>query len=315
MRCAFCDARFRRNDLLPEFPGGRTLAFDPERNRLWTICGRCGQWNLASLDYGERASAVAKLDSHFRATPEHGGSQAIGVAQVHGVTLMRIGDATWREFAAWRYGRRLQGRFWISRTAPWIVLGLSLFMAYTKPGQLVSSLPFVASGFSLFQMRDSLRSLWRVVGAVRAADGAMATVRVRQAQNAELLRDGADSWKLVVDHSRGTAVLRGDQATRALAAMMPAVNAYHGSSKQVDAAIDVIERVGGPSFVFAALAKGTRPGEDKKSRLVALKSADALALEIAAQEYQERRQLQGEVTAFELEWRDAEAVARIAETL
>jgi hypothetical protein len=55
VRCSFCDGRM-----------GKSVAFDPERQRLWAVCGRCGAWNLAPMDEDVRRRAIAQLDVAFR---------------------------------------------------------------------------------------------------------------------------------------------------------------------------------------------------------------------------------------------------------
>jgi hypothetical protein len=77
-------------------------------------------------------------------------------------------------------------------------------------------------------------------------DGSVGKVTVRGARHVELLREG-ESWKLVVEHSRGLAVMRGDEALRALGAFTTAVLSHGAPAEFVSAAIDLMERVGGPA--------------------------------------------------------------------
>jgi hypothetical protein len=58
--CLFCDARFRANDEVEAMPLGRRLAFDAAKGRLWVVCARCQQWNLAPLD--ERWEAIEESE-------------------------------------------------------------------------------------------------------------------------------------------------------------------------------------------------------------------------------------------------------------
>jgi hypothetical protein len=302
-RCAFCDARLRF----------KKVVFDPERSRLWDICPRCGQWNISPLDVDERRRAIAELELRFRAASEHGGTSAIGVARVGGMTLVRIGDASWREFAAWRYGRRLRTRYIVGQVAMWLAVPVAFLMFDAKPVAYLIALPLPLGQLVYFswQFWDRWRMKYRVVWQTRTPGGDEGTVRVGDAGDGELLRD-EQGWKLVLAHSRGASALRGQEAMRALAAVMPAVNLHGGTDDEIAAAIDVVEKLGGPSSVFEKLAKAAPLG-DEKSQIKWLKTEERLALEMCAHEEQERRGFMGEVSALGLEVRDAEHVARIVE--
>jgi hypothetical protein len=54
--CLFCNESLGTNDVVELFPVGRRLAFDPEKGRLWVICGECPRWNLSPIE--ERWEAI-----------------------------------------------------------------------------------------------------------------------------------------------------------------------------------------------------------------------------------------------------------------
>jgi hypothetical protein len=304
-RCAFCDAKLR----------GKKIAFDPGRGRLWEICARCGQWNISALEADERTRTVAELELEFRAASERGGTSAIGVARVGGRTLVRVGDASWREFAAWRYGRRLRARYVVGHVTMWLAVPIALLLFDPKPVAYLIALPLPLGQLVYFawQLWDRWRLKYRVVWKARTPGGEVGTVRVGDAGEGELLRD-EQGWRLVLAHSRGASALRGQEAVRGLAAVMPAVNLYGGTDDEIDAAIDVVERLGGSSAVFENLAK-TAPLGDEKSQIKWLKTEEKLALEMCAHEEQERRAFMSEVSVLGLELKHAAEVTRIVESM
>ncbi len=48
-RCLNCRAFLGRNESLEPLPVGRHFAHDPARGRLWVLCRRCRNWNLAAI--------------------------------------------------------------------------------------------------------------------------------------------------------------------------------------------------------------------------------------------------------------------------
>ena len=107
--CLFCNESLGTNDVVELFPVGRRLAFDPEKGRLWVICGSCTRWNLSPIE--ERWEAIDDCERLFRATHLRFSTDNIGLAQLReGLELVRIGKALRPEVAAWRYGDVIQRR-------------------------------------------------------------------------------------------------------------------------------------------------------------------------------------------------------------
>jgi hypothetical protein len=104
--CISCAADLGRNRTLASFDVGRMIAYDPEKAALWVVCPECAQWNLAPIE--EREDAIREAESCFFSTVARHQSGGIGIARASdGLSLVRIGDASSGELAAWRYGRRL----------------------------------------------------------------------------------------------------------------------------------------------------------------------------------------------------------------
>lgn len=133
-RCLSCYAPFPANAIFERVPLGRRLAFDPGRGRLWIICGVCARWTLQPIE--ARWEALADLE---RAVVDDArllvGSENMALYEIGDLELVRVGRASGREEAWWRYGRELtsrrdralgtmrRGRL-IERAAAFVLIGL-----------------------------------------------------------------------------------------------------------------------------------------------------------------------------------------------
>ena len=311
-RCPFCNRNVGANALLPELPVGKRLAFDPADARLWTICHSCGCWSLAPLDDAERHAAVARLEQFYAATSSRTASGGIGIADVHGTSLVRIGEATFSQFAAWRYGRRLSRRRLTSAVllALWGATALSL---YTPAGDRVLS---TTIGYSLILALLGGISWWtayRPLVRTRAADNRRAVVRPVHLRHATIVVDSR-GWRLLLKHSRGVSALEGRDAVRGLAAVFPHIHRFGAGAADTAAAIETVEAAGGPEALLAEwlTPETLGPGPHK---LWSLPKPFSLALEMAAHEETERLALKGDIAAMSLDWRQADETARLADRL
>jgi hypothetical protein len=292
-RCAFCDAKLR----------DKRVAFDPARERLWTICGRCGQWNLLPYD----ASVVGRLEVAFTAANTRGGGTDVGLAELaDGTTLVRVGSS-WSNFAAWRYGNRFIRRRW-----RWMILiiasGLFNQLRWERP--ILASAVWLAIAVAAVAVYAVL-ALRHKVCLVPLPDGTRAKLRNHHQGHARLRLSGGE-WELHVRHDEGESVLTGRDASRVVSVLLARLNYRGGRKFDVTLAIEMIERAGGPDKAFATwLTPEILAKSDGK--LWNLPKTLALALEMAAHEEDERRALAGELAVLRLDMRDAEHVARIVE--
>ena len=105
----FCKKPLGANEVVESFPVGRRLAFDAAKGRLWVVCAKCQRWNLTPLE--ERWEAVEECERLFRETPMRMSTENIGIARHgEGLDLVRVGEPSRAEFAAWRYGDRFGRR-------------------------------------------------------------------------------------------------------------------------------------------------------------------------------------------------------------
>ena len=108
-RCLFCNRGFRPNDTFGALPRGRRVAYDPVRERIWTICAGCHHWTLQPV--AARTLALHELE---RACTDRGRSLArtarVELFRVDRLLLVRLGDTRLPERVWWRHGRELRRR-------------------------------------------------------------------------------------------------------------------------------------------------------------------------------------------------------------
>ena len=336
--CLFCHADLGRNTLIEAFPVGRRLAFDGGRGRLWVVCRKCERWNLTPLD--ERWEAIETAERLYRGTKVRVATEQVGLARFMDdkgpVELVRIGRPLRPELAAWRYGDQFGRR----RTRHLLYLGGSVAAAgaviVAGPVMGLISLGVASPILNLVNVANSVYSSRAIVRVPLGDATPSITMQRKHLATARLLSDG-DDFKLTLTalrdrdpavpwwkfDGRATEVtLRGMTAVRAAGAILPPHNSGGGSAKRVQEAVSLLERHDSPEHLFASVAK-TRHEHWKRDawqfgEAGALKSipvAMRLALEMAAHEDSERRAMEGELALLEAAWRDAEAIANIADEL
>lgn len=312
--CIYCNRSLGGNESVENFPVGRRLAFDQAKGRLWVVCSECRSWNLTPLE--ERWEAIEECERHYRDTTVRFSTDNIGLARLReGVDLVRVGKPLRPEFAAWRYGREFLRR----RVAVEAAIAYDAFVSVYDA------------------IVTALTGQRRVVARVRAEDGSHLPLTREDLRSVRLVATGtAGGWILTVPHRTGlarrewwseyagvgfeTAELCGSAALRAAGKLLPKINPYGGSDRQVRAAVEIIEQAGSLEGVFAAASGkpgfGTGPLFDRDVTIIkTMRPALRLGLEMAAHEETERRALEGELRELEEAWREAEQIAAIADRL
>jgi hypothetical protein len=336
--CLYCNQPLGANEVIESFPVGRRLAFDQAKGRLWVVCRKCEKWNLTPFE--ERWDAIEDCERRYRDARKRVSTDNIGLARLtEGLELVRIGEPLRPEFAAWRYGDQFGRR---QRRALLIGSGLAL-----AGGGLVAAGAFTGvlsgSGWVVYQgFQASVTAIRRrrLVCVVTAPSGSRLTVRGRHVEKAQFVPPAPDSdqWGLQLPYESGgredVAVLYGDHARRATALIMPKVNAGGASRAKVQQAVRRLEEEGDPARYLERLARQAAPGPTPRSRkrwayeawgakktgtrpsgLAHLGIETRLAVEMAVNEENERIALQGELALLELEWKEAEEIAAIADRL
>ncbi|MBC8087209.1 MAG: hypothetical protein H7Z40_08065 [Phycisphaerae bacterium] len=331
--CLYCSANLGSNEVVEAFPVGRRLAFDAVHGRLWVVCRGCERWNLSPLE--ERWEAIEQAERLYHDSRLRVSTDNIGLARLReGLELVRIGEPQRPEMAAWRYGdqfgrRRNRQLIWSGAA---VAAAAGLYAGMGAIGvSMVSFTGVIANG----GMWDAIinGSPKKVVGRIVAPDGQLLVVQRRHARMSAVLKSESESaFELRLEHSKGAQILYGAEAMRAAAQILPTVNRFGGSKAAVNTAVSFLEEAGGPNETLARIQKDSgaadrmrpakkkqKPGEVSLTKLPgvlhALPITQRLALEMALHEEQERRAMEGELAELEKEWRDADNIARISDSL
>jgi hypothetical protein len=321
--CLFCRQSLGANTSVEHFPVGRRLAYDAARGRLWVVCRKCERWNLSPLE--ERWEAIEECERLFRGTRLRTATDQIGLARVgDGLELVRIGRPLRPEFAAWRYGDQFgrRRRSGLLRAG----LGLGVVAAAVVGTNILAPAMVVLTGGLFSSAWIGIRGNPRDLVTTVTREGA-APVDIRR-HHFEFLRvartDDETGWGLEIDPHRSLVdrdgvrlrsrlELTGGEARRVAAAALPMINQFGATRRDVADAVRLIESVPTPSDLHAI----TRVALDLDAQPL-LKVMDRpvrVAMEMAAHEEIERRAMEGELAVLEQAWRDADAIAAIADAL
>ncbi|MES2523286.1 MAG: hypothetical protein V4617_11340 [Gemmatimonadota bacterium] len=329
--CIHCTAALGSNQAIEAFPVGERLAFDLKRGRLWVVCRQCERWNLSPLD--ERWEAIEEAERRFRDTRLRVSTDEIGLARLReGLDLIRIGEPQRPEMAAWRYGNQFGRR----RKRQLLITGavgaavLSVFGAVMAAGASAGAFTGVYANPSLWD-RLIHGSPGKVVARVLGPDGEPLTIQRRHARMTTLERsDGANSFWMQVQHTKGMQLVHGADAMRIAAQLLPVVNRFGASRRGVQDAVALLEEAGDPARVLNRVQQqfGARSSIRVRQRatdnnklplskipgaLHTLPARERLALEMALHEESERRAMDGELDTLATAWREAEEIAAIAD--
>jgi hypothetical protein len=117
-----------------------------------------------------------------------------------------------------------------------------------------------------------------------------------------------------------TSAIRGDDAMRAAAQLLPHLNHKGASARVVKEAVEIATQTDDPraSFESAAALQAKLNSWDELAtvtKLAKVPPALRLAMEMVSHEDSERRALEGELYLLEAAWRDAEEIADISDNL
>ncbi|MDE2794942.1 MAG: hypothetical protein OXL34_09010 [Gemmatimonadota bacterium] len=340
--CMFCKKPLGTNEVVEAFPIGRRLAFDAAKGRLWVVCRKCERWNLTPLE--ERWEAVETCERLFRATRIRTSTENIGLARhSEGLELVRIGEPLRPEFAAWRYGDQFRNRRrrWIAAGSAGVAANLatSVTINLTTSG-LIGAAGAAALGGGVAGV--ALVTVWQLlnrqanVAQFRRSDGTRYMLTREQVTHFARIRadDDEPGFRIEIHKGplsrKGPDTFEGDDAGRAINAVLPVVNGAGATAHHIREAVSRIESHGNPHRFIADAAEqssGTAArahptsGRGRKARLSGpgwvrkMPRPTRLALEMALHEEQERRALEGELAQLEQAWREAEEIAAIADNL
>lgn len=328
--CLFCNQALGTNEVVEAFPVGRRLAFDQRLGRLWVVCRKCAKWNLTPLE--ERWEAIEACEKLFRDTRKRISTDQIGLAKLsEGLELVRIGAPQRPEFAAWRYGdvftrRKKQATIACNATG---VIGLGASVASFSMSLFGATLGVV--GWSLLTVNAAAniativhhrRRSRTMLGVGRDGGDEVWTVRGKDVASVRLVvSSNADGWALTALAESAGRKRRMDfegAAARKLAGkVVPHLTHMGGNADDVRAAVALLEEKGEADKLLRWLA--ANPTKWRSGTVVTTignQGAPSLfAVEMALNEENERRALEGEISLLEEAWKDAEEIAAISDKL
>ncbi|HYW07365.1 MAG TPA: hypothetical protein VE913_10435 [Longimicrobium sp.] len=327
--CIYCSGELGRNDQLPAFPIGKRVAFDAERGRLWAICPGCGRWNLAPIE--ERWEAVEEAERAFRDARLRAQSENIGMAKLpDGTRLIRVGRALPGELAAWRYGDQLlrRRRQYLVAAGAVAAGGIALaggIVAIGVSGAIFSAFSGLHGAWNNHRMKKVVTTVdtgarrhlplrrWHLNASVLRLDDGAARLHVPNAYSDEV---PTGNWRGKISYQDSTLVLDPVETRLVLNRAMVVVNGAGASRRALDSATKLLAIAGtAEDYVRRTASSGLSltKRDDRPDRF--LGPDRALALEMALHEEQEWRAMEGELSALEAAWRDAEEIAAIADRL
>lgn len=324
--CLFCHKHLGVNEVIEPFPIGRRLAFDTSKGRLWVVCKKCERWNLAPFD--QRWEALEECERQFRDARKRVSTDHIGLARLdEGLELVRIGEPLRPEFAAWRYGDQFGHR---RRNAIIRGAGVAAFAGALLAGGIGAGV-LAGGGYWIYEILVHAArgvSRRRVLARIPVAEGEKLTVRGQDLRWVRLLPGSQrDDLKMEFWHPTGRTVITGERALHAATLIMPKVNRTGAWQRQVQEAVKHIESSNDPvSYLHHAAEEAQQQIRDlakwsprnvqmRAGALERLPTTTRLAIEMAVNEENERYALAGELGLLEMAWRDAEEIARIADSL
>lgn len=317
-RCLHCASDLGRNEAIEHFQVGRRLAFDAAKGRLWAVCRSCERWNLTPLE--ERWEAVEECERAFRQARQRISTENIGLARLaEGLDLVRIGEPQRPEFASWRYGDQF-GRRRRRYLATSVVAAGAIGGLYVGS---VGLLGFAAAGLATnaVQLWMGLGRMWRRGMApvhIVANSGELLEIKPLHVglQKVRPVQSGSEfGWQLEVPRQTGMEVLTGPEAVHALGMLLPRINKNGGSKREVRTAVRDLEEAGDPHSYIASSDQKARKMGHGFMPLGGVPRGIRLALEMAANEENERAALYGELALLERAWQEAEEIAAIADNL
>lgn len=353
--CLFCHRDLGRNEFVEHFQVGRRLAFDSAKGRLWVVCRGCERWNLTPLEERWEAIEEcerAYSDTKLRVSTDNIGLARVreGLELVRIGEPKRPEMAAWRYGD--QFGRRRR-RHMLSYGVPAVAVGAFVLGELASGGLLTGA--YFASNLWDFahraaksrNARTRLRSgdelvpigwpemqEFRIIPAAgRESWSLVAPHRISLLERSTSAWHGNfDSERVLSDAARSIARLAGwsqravefggDDALHALRKVLPFVNPAGGSTKQVREAVSQLEQAPSVESYLALAARRAKhysttewSSSRPDTRLRSMPSTMLLAVEMAANEQNERAAMEGELAKLADEWRDAEEIAAIADNM
>lgn len=306
--CAFCGGALGGDGGASGLAVGKRFAFDPWKSRAWVICGSCARWNLTPFD--TRVDVIAALERMAAGGRIAATSAQVTLVRTAAYDLVRIGRPPRVELATWRYGERIKAR---QREQMKVYVPVALVTV----GAMVTLNVAAGVGVGGFfgQVPTLVESISRGIIGNRAVPiefpvcgncGKVMVLRAKHVQHARLTYSTQADLALLLSCPHCETVgaqVEGPVAEQVLRSGMTYLNLKKRREvkRKAEEAAVLVERSGGPEEMLRRLAREERT-------VKALGTQQGLALEMAVDEQAELREL-------ERQWREAEEIAEIADTL
>ena len=328
-KCLVCGRQFPPNESLERLARGRRVAYDPERGRLWVVCGACRRWSLVPLE--SRWEALEELE---KLIVDEGrvvsSTDNVSLLRARNLEVVRVGRARLHEESWWRYGRELHRRRERAQKlvatasiggamafgASLAVGGMSMVAAwflFNRGEALVSGARWLRFGSTAWQGRGDCPACGEVQAKFPFAERGRLVLTPGTATEVDGPARGAGAEeageaigvRVPCPHCGGAwAEVRGREGV----AVLRRVLAYHhfsgATSRRIEGAAKLVEAVGGAERLPSRLLR------DGKT-LGAMGRTGAVAMEIVLHETDERRLLEMELAELEARWRREEELAEI----
>jgi hypothetical protein len=313
--CVFCHSALGTNETLENFPVSRRVAYDPSRGRLWAVCAGCGRWNLAPIE--ERWEALEELD---RLVTDKGRLLAqtdnIALAKAGEMDVVRVGRANLNEEAWWRYGRELQARRTLRKKLGYLENAAMLGLMATGFGfgMFIGNTGLLTKGVRFMKFGSTA---WKGETVCERCGATLMLLTFKQSRELMIVPDADQGVALelrcqVCGHigQGGGHRLTGVQSQHVLRRVLAHSHFNGASEKRVKGATQLIDQLGSS----AALTQRVAQNRAKIGTLSAQAlRTEAIALEIAINDENERRLLELELGELEQRWKEEEELAAIVD--
>ena len=337
--CLYCTKDLGSNEVLETLPIGRRVAFDAAQGRLWVVCRSCARWNLVPFD--TRLETIDACERLFRETRTRYSTDNIGLARLReGLDLIRIGAPQRPEFASWRYGdqyrRRRRRAFALSAASAGVYAGTALVVPpiVAALGVWGGVFAFVAPYLPVTVLGAVASRRGRIVAHLPGADQPT-IITPAMCADAHAGFSGDDvvlqlPLASIVTPRKPGEIVQGPPARLLARRILALLNRRTGSKRELGWATQRLEQ-GIPGWlywkskqsrpwvrsdIFKTDLTRFKPGYDPSTfQLSGFNASDRLAIEMWLSEEDEAKALAGELALLERQWRDAEALAAIADSL
>lgn len=253
------------------------------------------------------------------------------LALVHlgnGLELLRVGPATSRDVAGWRYEHRLRQRNkrFMMRWSVAILLVVSLAVVRILIGvraefggvaTVIVLVVIMMAGayFRLWVSHDLARDR-QVIMQVHLESGEVGTITGQDLGSLRITstRD-PPYWALAVTYDKGSSCLAGAEATWLLEKAMAWINQEGGNRREVSEALNLLEAAGSAPEYLARAGVEMDGLRVSVTGIPELPATIRLALEMAAHDLGEREEAAQELEELKGKWWQAEQEASISDEL